>query len=124
MIKKINTSKDEVVFRKLNSSNPSDIFLKHENPNNELVFNNQITFNLDTSHTTITLGAYQISVNNQDLVHQEWKHHIKTNPINLKLFNILLIYIMPNQYHYLSSKHSDNHADFNCDIPNGLRIMP
>ena len=31
---------------------------------------------------------------------------------------------MPNQYLYLSSKNSENHADFNCDLPNGLRIMP
>ena len=31
---------------------------------------------------------------------------------------------MPNQYLYLSSKNSDNHADFNCDLPNGLRVMP
>jgi hypothetical protein len=59
---------NEVVFRNINSSNPSDIKLKHENANNELVFNSEITFNLDTSHTTITLGAYQISVVNQDLV--------------------------------------------------------
>ena len=59
---------NEVIFRSINSGNPSDIKLKHENPNNELIFNSAITFNLDTSHTTITLGAYQISVNNQDLV--------------------------------------------------------
>ncbi len=59
---------DEVVFRNINSSNPSDTKLKHENANNELVFNSEITFNFDTSHTTITLGAYQISVNNQDSV--------------------------------------------------------
>ena len=59
---------NEVVFRNINSSNPSDIKLKHENPNNEPAFNSKITFNLDTSHTTTTLGAYQISVNNQDLV--------------------------------------------------------
>ena len=31
---------------------------------------------------------------------------------------------MPNQYLYLSSKNSENHADFNCDLPNGLRITP
>ena len=31
---------------------------------------------------------------------------------------------MPNQYLYLSSKNSENHADFNCDLPNGLRILP
>ncbi len=31
---------------------------------------------------------------------------------------------MPNQYLYLSSKNSENHADFNWDLPNGLRIMP
>ena len=31
---------------------------------------------------------------------------------------------MPNQYLYLSSKNSDDHADFNCDLPNGLRITP
>ena len=59
---------NEVIFRNINSGNPSDITLKHENPNNELIFNIEIKFNLDTSHTTITLGAYQISVNNQDLV--------------------------------------------------------
>ena len=59
---------NEVIFRNINSSNPSNITLKHENANNELVFNSEVTFNLDTSHTTITLGAYQISVNNQDLV--------------------------------------------------------
>ncbi len=31
---------------------------------------------------------------------------------------------MPNQYLHLSRKNSGNHADFNCDLPNGLRIMP
>ena len=31
---------------------------------------------------------------------------------------------MPNQYLYLSSKNSDDHADFNCDLPNGLRVSP
>lgn len=31
---------------------------------------------------------------------------------------------MPNQYLYLSSKNSENHADFNCDLPSGLRITP
>ena len=31
---------------------------------------------------------------------------------------------MPNQYLYLSSKNSDNHSDFHCDLPNGLSIMP
>jgi hypothetical protein len=31
---------------------------------------------------------------------------------------------MPNQYLYLSSKNSDDHADFHCDLPNGLSIMP
>ena len=59
---------NEIIFRNINSANPSDITLKHENPNNELIFNSEIKFNLDTSHTTITLGQYQISVNNQDLV--------------------------------------------------------
>ena len=59
---------NEVIFVNTNSSIPSDIKLKHANPNNQLVFNSEVIFNMDTSHTTITLGAYQISVNNQDLV--------------------------------------------------------
>ena len=70
---------NEVIFRNINSSNPSDIKLKHENPNNQLVFNSEVIFNMDTSHTTITLGAYQISVNNQDLVVK------KNGSITLKL---------------------------------------
>lgn len=59
---------NEVIFRNINSGNPSNIKLKHENPKNQLVFGSEVIFNMDTSHTTITLGAYQISVNNQDLV--------------------------------------------------------
>ena len=70
---------NEVIFRNINSSNHSDIKLKHENPNNQLVFNSEVIFNMDTSHTTITLGAYQISVNNQDLVVK------KNGSITLKL---------------------------------------
>jgi hypothetical protein len=34
---------NEIVFRNTNSANPSDIKLKHENANNQLVFNSEVT---------------------------------------------------------------------------------
>jgi hypothetical protein len=58
---------NEIVFRNTNSANPSDIKLKHENANNQLVFNSEVIFNQDISTSTITLGQYQIALSNQDL---------------------------------------------------------
>lgn len=59
---------NEVVFRNTNSANPSDIKLKHENANNQLVFNSEVIFNQDISNTTITLGQYQIALNNGEMI--------------------------------------------------------
>ncbi len=59
---------NEVVFRNTNSANPSDIKLKHENTNNQLVFNSEVIFNQDISTSTITLGQYQIALNNGEMI--------------------------------------------------------
>jgi hypothetical protein len=59
---------NEIVFRNTNSANPSDIKLKHENANNQLVFNSEVIFNQDISTSTITLGQYQIAFNNGEMI--------------------------------------------------------
>ena len=51
---------NNVIFR--NEHAKQDITLKHSDPDYQLKFQSEVIFRKDTRHTTVTLGKYQMSI--------------------------------------------------------------